>query len=105
MSKAARRGPLGPRFHGSDGGWHRRAWQGVPLDVLCAGAAAFPKTGPVEAMAWDGGQGLYNYYKLDRSPGDDGSPGVSGAPRRTPTCAPPRLGPTRASPATSMARR
>ena len=35
-------------------------------------AARFPETESVEAMAWDDGQGIYNYYKLDRSRGESG---------------------------------
>jgi hypothetical protein len=33
-------------------------------------ASRFPDVGPIEALAWDAGQGVYNYYKLDRSPAD-----------------------------------
>jgi hypothetical protein len=34
------------------------------------GSARFPEIGPIEALAWDSGQGVYNYYKFDRGPGD-----------------------------------
>lgn len=34
------------------------------------GTDRFREAGPVEALAWDSERGVYNYYKLDQSPGE-----------------------------------